>query len=154
MVHTRRYSGVSRWGVCLGLVLLGLIACGRDDTPKESAPTATAPTAQSTPASSGKVPQILDVTVSFVTPRFRPDPIVVPVGEPVQFRITSADTRHTFIIEALGIDVEVPQKSLDETVLTKVVTPQETGTFRITCRIHERFPMEGTLEVTATGAGR
>jgi heme/copper-type cytochrome/quinol oxidase subunit 2 len=77
---------------------------------------------------------------------------VLKVGEPVQFKVTSADTRHTFIIEALGIDVEVPQQSLNETVTTRVVTPQAAGTFRVFCRIHERLPMEGTIEVTATGA--
>jgi heme/copper-type cytochrome/quinol oxidase subunit 2 len=95
----------------------------------------------------------VDVTLSFVAPRFQPDPIVLQVGEPVQFRVTSADTRHLFIIEALGIEVEVPQKSLQETVTTRVVMPQEPGTFRMLCRMHARLPMEGTVEVTPAGTG-
>jgi heme/copper-type cytochrome/quinol oxidase subunit 2 len=83
-----------------------------------------------------------------VTPRFQPDPIVVPVGKPIQFKVNSADTRHHFVIESLGIDMEVPQKSLDNSVTTPVVTPQETGTFRMYCRIHSRLPMEGTIVVS------
>jgi len=95
---------------------------------------------------------VIEVTVAFIAPYFRPDPIVLKVGEPVQFKVTSADTRHTFVIESLGIDVEVPQKSLNETVTSKVVTPQAAGTLRVFCRIHERLPIEGALEVTGTGA--
>ncbi len=95
---------------------------------------------------------VVEVTLSFVQPRFRPDPIVLQVGKPVQFRITSTDTRHNFIIESLGIDVEVSQKALGQSVTTKVVTPQEIGTFPAFCGIHRRLPMEGTIQVTETGA--
>jgi heme/copper-type cytochrome/quinol oxidase subunit 2 len=77
---------------------------------------------------------------------------VLKVGEPVQFKVTSADTRHTFVIESLGIEIEVPQKSLHETVTTRVVTPQAVGTLRVFCHIHERLPMAGSIEVTGTGA--
>ena len=75
---------------------------------------------------------------------------MLQAGEPVQLKITSADTRHHLVIEPLGIDVAVPQKSLNETVTTKVVIPQNVGTFRMFCRIHARLPMEGTLEVRET----
>ena len=75
---------------------------------------------------------------------------MVQVGAPVQFKVTSADTRHQLVIESLGIDVAVPQRSLSETVTTDVVTPQQIGSFRIFCRIHARLPMEGTLEVRET----
>ncbi len=143
-----------RRGVLIGMVLgmCFLVACGKDDTPKERAPTASAPATQQAASSPGRAPRVIEVTEAFIAPHFRPNPLVLKVGEPVQFKVTSADTRHTFIIEALGIDVEVPQKSLNETVTTKVVTPQAAGTFRVFCRIHERLPMEGSLEVTATGA--
>jgi heme/copper-type cytochrome/quinol oxidase subunit 2 len=73
---------------------------------------------------------------------------VVEAGKPVRFKITSADTRHTFIIDAFNIDVEVPQKSLNETVTTPVITPQPPGTYRIYCRVHARLPMEGQLVVS------
>lgn len=143
-----------RRGVLIGMVLgmCFLAACGRDDTPKERAPTASSPATQQAAPSPGGSPRVIEVTEAFIAPHFRPNPLVLKVGEPVQFKVTSADTRHTFIIEALGIDVEVPQKSLHETVTTRVVTPQAVGTFRVFCRIHERLPMEGALEVTATGA--
>jgi plastocyanin len=143
-----------RRGVLIGMVLVlcFLAACGRDDTPKEHAPTASSPATQQAAPSPGSSPRVIEVTEAFIAPHFRPNPLVLKVGEPVQFKVTSADTRHTFIIEALGIDVEVPQKSLNETVTTKVVTPQAAGTFRVFCRIHERLPMEGSIEVTATGA--
>jgi heme/copper-type cytochrome/quinol oxidase subunit 2 len=77
---------------------------------------------------------------------------VLQVGQPVQFKVSSADTRHFLVIEALGIELEVPQKSLNEAVTTTVVTPQEVGTFRMFCRIHARLPIEGTIEVRETGA--
>ena len=143
-----------RRGVLIGMVLgmCFLAACGKDDTSKERAPTASSPATQQAAPSPGRAPRVIEVTEAFIAPHFRPNPLLLKVGEPVQFKVTSADTRHTFIIEALGIDVEVPQKSLNETVTTKVVTPQAAGTFRVFCRIHERLPMEGSLEVTAAGA--
>jgi len=145
---------LQRRGVLIGLVLgmCFLAACGRDDTPKERAPTAPSAVTQPAAPSPGGSPRVIEVTVAFIAPYFRPDPIVLKVGEPVQFKVTSADTRHTFVIESLGIDVEVPQKSLNETVTSKVVTPQAAGTLRVFCRIHERLPIEGALEVTGTGA--
>ena len=145
---------LQRRGVLIGIVLgmFFLAACGRDDTPKEQAPTAPSTATQQAAPSPRGSPRVIEVTVAFIAPYFRPDPIVLKVGEPVQFKITSADTRHTFVIESLGIDVEVPQKSLNETVTTRVVTPPAAGTFRVFCRIHERLPIEGSLEVTGTGA--
>ena len=62
-----------------------------------------------------------------------PEPIEVKVGEPVQFKITSLETEHTFTVEALGIDVLV---GIRETVLSEVVTPQTIGTFDIICKRH------------------
>jgi len=81
-----------------------------------------------------------------------PDPIVLQVGEPVQFKVSSADTRHLLVIQTFGIGLDIPQKSLNEAVTTEVVTPQEVRTFQMFCRIHERLPMAGTLEVRETGA--
>lgn len=130
------------------LGVLFVMACGRDDSdPKQATPVTTEPKHEATPPV-GEAPRVVDLTLSFVEPRFRPDPVVVQVGKPVQFKISSLDTRHTLVIEALGLEVEVPQKSLSESVLTRVVTPQETGTFRMFCRIHSRLPMEGTLVVS------
>lgn len=141
-----------RLGVCLGMLVLA--ACGRDDTTKEAAPAAPVTATPPAALSPGGPVKVIDVTAAFVTPRFRPDPIVLQVGEAVQFRLTSADTRHTLVIETLGIEIDVPQKALNETVTTKVVTPQQAGTMRIFCRIHERLAMEGTIEVRDAGPGR
>jgi heme/copper-type cytochrome/quinol oxidase subunit 2 len=139
-----------KWHWVLGavLALLILVAC-RDDS-ADPAPTPSPPaTADSQPTSaSDSQATVVDVTLSFVKPWFRPDPIVVQAGKPMQFKITSADTRHTFIIDAFNIDVEVPQKSLGETVTTQVITPQPPGTYRIYCRVHARLPMEGQLVVS------
>lgn len=137
-------------GLVLGMCFLA--ACGRDDTPREPAPTAPSTATQQAAPSPGGSPRVIEVTVAFIAPYFRPDPIVLKVGEPVQFKVTSADTRHTFVIESLGIDIEVPQKSLHETVTSKVVTPPAAGTLRVFCRIHERLPIEGSIEVIGTGA--
>ncbi|HEY7709085.1 MAG TPA: cupredoxin domain-containing protein [Candidatus Entotheonella sp.] len=137
-----------RWGVGAVLALLILVGC-RDDradpvqTPSPPAAADSQPTSSSDPQAT-----VVDVTLSFVKPWFRPDPIVVEAGKPVRFKITSADTRHTFIIDAFNIDVEVPQKSLNETVTTPVITPQPPGTYRIYCRVHARLPMEGQLVVS------
>lgn len=128
------------WAACMVLGAVLLTACGNEVT-KDEAPS----TAPAEPQ--GQASRVVEVTLSFVEPRFRPDPIEIRVGEPVQFKVTSADTRHRFIIEPLGIDVEVPQKALNESATTKVVTPTEAGTFRIFCSTHARMPMEGTLAV-------
>ncbi|WP_179130961.1 cupredoxin domain-containing protein [Candidatus Entotheonella palauensis] len=116
------------------------MACGNEASKDESPSTAPA-------EPEGQAARVIEVTLSFVEPRFRPDPIEIKVGEPVQFKVSSGDTRHRFVIEPFGIDVEVPQKALNESAITKVVTPTETGTFRMFCSTHARMPMEGTLVV-------
>jgi plastocyanin len=128
--------------------LLILVAC-RDDSADPAQPPSppAASDSESIPASDSQA-TVVEVTLSFVKPWFRPDPIVVEAGKPVRFKITSADTRHTFVIDAFNIDVEVPQKSLAETVTTPVITPQPPGTYRIYCRIHARMPMQGQLVVS------
>lgn len=92
--------------------------------------------------------RVIDMTLQFVVPRFQPDPIVVKVGEPIKFVVNTLSARHTFTIDELGIDEEVPQPSRNVTVTTDVVTPQRTGDFLVFCRIHTRLPMEGRLIVT------
>lgn len=136
-------------------VLLGMLyvtACSREDTPEKPAspgtPTATQQGAQPT----AQAPQIIELTLAFIAPHFRPDPLVLQVGQPVQFTVSSADTRHFLVIEALGIELEVPPKSMNQAVTAQVVTPQAVGTLRMFCRIHARLPMEGTVEVRDTGA--
>ncbi len=132
------------WAACMLLRIVFFTACGNEASKDEA--TSTAPAEQQ-----GQAARVVEVALWFVEPRFRPDPIEIKVGEPVQFKVSSADTRHRFIVESLGIDVEVPPKSLNESVTTKVVTPTEAGTFRVFCGIHARMPMEGTLVVSEAG---
>ena len=92
--------------------------------------------------------KVIDVVTAYVVPYFRSDPIVLKVGEPVQFKLSSFDTRHTFTITELDVDVNVTQKLIGETAVSQVIIPQQSGTFRIWCRIHLNVPlMEGTLQV-------
>ena len=120
------------------LAVLLLAACGGDSS--DSAPADQAsPTLES--ASIGTAPEgvtVIDVVAAFVEPRFQPDPIVVKLGEPVQFRITSVDTRHTFTITELDLDVQVTQKLIGDTAVSEVITPQLTGKFLIWCQIEKR----------------
>ena len=129
------------WTVCMLLGILLFTACG-NEAPKDQA-TSVSPSGQA-----GQSVRVVEVTLSFVQPRFRPDPIEIKVGETVQFKVSSADTQHHFVVEPLGIDIEVPPKSMHESVTTKVVTPTEAGTFRMFCSVHARMPMEGTLVVS------
>jgi heme/copper-type cytochrome/quinol oxidase subunit 2 len=134
------------------LAILCVVACSRDDTPERPASTGTSGVTQQDGQPPAQTPKIIELTLAFIAPHFRPDPIVLQVEEPVQFKVSSGDTRHFLVIEALGIELEVPQKSLNEAVSTTVVSPQEVGTFRMFCRIHARLPMQGTLEVRDRGA--
>ncbi len=134
------------------LLLIILAACG-GGSDSNSAPTAT-----NTPAQAGTPPpgdataadgvRVIEVLAAFVEPRYTPDPIVLKAGEPVQFSVTSADTRHTFTVTELNIDVQVNQKLIGGAAVTQVVTPQQIGTFRLWCRIHENAPvMVGEIQV-------
>lgn len=138
------------WRALAPLLLLGILflsACGGGGAAPKPAPVATQP-APAPPASGQGEVRVIDVTLSFVVPHFQPDPIVLKVGEPVQFRATSINSRHTFTIEELGIDVVVPQLVLDQTVTTGVVVPQRLGDFLLFCRVHTRQGMEGRVIIT------
>ena len=125
-----------------------LVACGGDGD--EGAPAATA-VPDATPAAVQPAPanvRVVEVQLAFPPPRFRPDPVVLKVGEPIQFKLISIDTKHTFTVEALGIDEEIPQKNQNQIILAPIITPQEVGEFLLFCRIHVRLPMEGKVMVT------
>ena len=135
----------------LGIILLMACGGGSDSGPAvgdtASSDQATDQSSQDAPPAEGV--RVIEINAAFVVPYFQPDPIVLKVGEPVQFRITSADTRHTFTITELGVDEPVTQTLLGETAVSPVITPQVTGTFLVFCRIHLNAPvMEGVLQVT------
>ena len=81
---------------------------------------------------------------------FTPGKIDLKLGEPVQFKVITTDTIHTFTVKELGIDVDL-SKIRRETKLSEVFIPQQTGTFQIIFRVHPvvRYAaMQGILEVT------
>ena len=92
--------------------------------------------------------KVVEVFAAYVVPHYAPDPIILKVGEPVQFNITSRDTQHTFTINGLGIDLDIPQRLRGGNAITRVVTPTQAGTLRIWCRIHTNVPlMEAVIQV-------
>lgn len=131
------------------LAIALLTACGGSSSDNAPAPKATtAPDSAPQSGTPAEGVRTIVVQTAYVVPYYRSDPIVLKVGEPVQFSISSFDTRHTFTITELDVDVNITQKLIGETAVTQVVTPQQTGTFRIWCRIHTNVPlMEGTVEV-------
>jgi cytochrome c oxidase subunit II len=54
----------------------------------------------------------------------------LPLGRPVQFRVTSDDVLHGFGLAALGIAMDA---NPGEWVATPVVTPNKAGTFEVRC---------------------
>lgn len=111
-----------------------------------SAPATVTATPQAVQAAEGV--RVIEVFAAYVVPHYQPNPIVLKVGEPIQFQISSSDTRHTFTIDGLNLDLEIPQKLKGGIVLTPVVTPTQPGTFRLWCRIHTNVPlMEGVVQV-------
>jgi hypothetical protein len=60
--------------------------------------TGTPAAAQQASQPTAQPPRIIELTLAFIAPHFRPDPIVLRVGEPVQFQVSSADTRHSLVI--------------------------------------------------------
>ncbi len=134
-----------------GLALMA--ACGGSG--ESPAPTAAGETSQGPSESQGQTStvegvKVIDVLTAFVEPRFTPDPIVLKVGEPVQFRVISADTRHTFTVDELNVDLQIAQKLLGGTAISEVITPQTAGTFGLYCRIHKSVSyglMSGVIQV-------
>ena len=140
----------------LGVLVVGLLlltACGRGEErerPSDPAPTPK-PTGTSKPAEVATpevTAKLIEVDLSVF--KFTPKKLFLKVGEPVQFKVTSKDTIHSFTIKDLGIDVELTP---GEHKISEVFTPQQIGTFQITCRIHSvsAYGMEGFLVVTETG---
>ena len=124
------------------LILTLLMACGGGTSDTGPAPTATI-----APATQEGV-RLIEVVAAYVAPHYQPGPIVLKVGEPVQFKISSADTLHTFTIDELNVDEEVVQTLIGEAALTAVITPGQAGTLRIWCRIHTNVPlMEGVIQI-------
>ena len=92
----------------------------------------------------------LSIEVEARANRFSPDDIQVPLGEPVQFVVTSVDEFHTFTVKVDADDpidlfnLEVPAGETREMVWTF----EEPGEYYLYCIPHEAFGMVGTITVT------
>ena len=135
------------------LVIAILAACGgSSDSSEQTAPATTAPAQQSS-ESSGETTtaegiRIIQVEAFFAAEGFSPDPIILKVGEAVQFSIISRDTQHTFTIDELGVDEKITQTLIGTTSISQVVTPTTAGNLRLYCRIHNGTPlMQGIVQV-------
>jgi nitrite reductase (NO-forming) len=86
----------------------------------------------------------ITVTAKFAT--FEPATITVAKGQTVKLTVTSTDTRHTFTIDELGIDIAVGAGQ----TATKEFTVEQAGTFAFYCAVpgHRGAGMEGTLKAT------
>jgi cytochrome c oxidase subunit II len=54
----------------------------------------------------------------------------LPVGRPVQFRVTSDDVLHGFVVDALGVAMDA---NPGEWVAAPIVTPNKAGDFEVRC---------------------
>ncbi len=136
----------------LAIALLAACGGGGSDSGQPPAPATSAPAQQSfetnDETTTAEGVRIIEVTAAFLEPRYRPDPIILKVGEAVQFRITSFDTQHTFTIDELGVDEKITQKLIGTTAVSQVVTPTHAGELRLCCRIHNGTPlMQGIVQV-------
>ena len=140
-----RYLGV----LVVGLFLL--MGCGGGEQEKPPAAPATSKPAQANqPESNAPQVNAKAVEVDLSVFKFTPKEIYLKLGEPVRFKATSKDTIHSFTVKDLGIDVELAPGGQQ---VSEVFTPEKTGRFQITCRIHSvsAYGMEGFLIVTETG---
>ncbi len=109
----------------IALVVLSL-GCGDDDGP--------------TRPSNG----VIHTTAS--TFKFKPREIALNPGEAVTIRLTSTDMGHTFMIDALNVNVDIP---VGDTVSVELTAVSE-GSYTFYCAVpgHREQGMEGTLSVT------
>lgn len=73
---------------------------------------------------------------------FNPDVITIAKGEPTKLLLKNeGQKQHTFTVEKLGIDVEV-QPGEQKAIIVKT---EETGTYDLICRFHEKEGMVGEV---------
>lgn len=123
-----------------------LLACGGGGGDAGPVPATVASPEQVSQVEEGV--RVIEVFAGYVVPHYQPDPIILKVGEPIQFSVTSRDTQHTLTIDGLDIDLDIPQRLRGGTAVTRVVTPSQAGTLRLWCRIHTNVPlMQAVVEV-------
>ena len=84
---------------------------------------------------------------------FTPSSITVRAGEPVQFKVISLDSTHTFTFELNGQRVNL-SLARGEATTSEVFTFQEGQTITFWCSIgsHRSAGMEGTILTQGSGA--
>ena len=83
-----------------------------------------------------------DITLVTEDTEFAPGTISSENGETTIFVENKDNTLHTFTIEELGVDLQIPGKAT-----ARVSFDAGTGAYEFVCTPHEDFGMTGTLEV-------
>jgi plastocyanin len=83
-----------------------------------------------------------DVTLATQDSEFRPGTISAEGGEVTVFVENADNTLHTFTVEELDVDLQIPGKANG-----KVTFDAEPGTYKFVCVPHEGLGMTGTLEI-------
>lgn len=123
--------------------------------PVASSPTPTATSAMAPSPTQTAAPQsetlVIEVKAQFA--RFTPSSITMRAGEPVQFKVTSLDSTHTFTFELNGQRVNLSLVR-GEATTSEVFTFQEGQTITFWCAVpgHRGAGMEGTISTQASGA--
>ena len=114
------------YGIFLMAALAALPGCGDGDSP--------------TRPSDGQ----LEITASSF--QFQPRDIAIYPDESVLLVLHSTDGRHTFTVDELSVDVEIPAGEQ----VTSELTTAKLGTFTFYCAVegHREQGMKGTLKVS------
>ena len=83
-----------------------------------------------------------DVTLVTENSEFAPEAISAASGEVTVFVENADNTLHTFTIEELGVDLQIPGKST-----ARVSFDAGAGAYEFVCKPHKDFGMTGTLDV-------
>lgn len=77
---------------------------------------------------------------------FTPNILDLRVGAVARFELIGDGLEHSFTIQALGVDISVPQGTRVQTVEFRV-PETASGTFPLVCRLHELAGMTGAVRV-------
>jgi cytochrome c oxidase subunit 2 len=103
------------WKVWIGVVALSVAGVARPAHAQQGPPAA--------------APAARVITITAKRFEFTPKEITLKKGEPVTFRVTSADVTHGFFQKDLGIDLDVEPGKVAEVT----ITPRNVGNYTIIC---------------------
>lgn len=119
----------------IALALIAGVACGDDDEDVDDDATPT----QTPRPEAEEFELAADDNLTFT-----PDVIELEVGESLDIHMSNnGNTAHTFTLDELNIDVEVPASN-DETIPLTASAP---GEYTFYCKFHDESGMVGTLRI-------